>query len=132
MVGAKPIEQTQIQTERKEKRKRGSGTIAAVLKETVALSKQHCTTSSSALYQCIHGNWLFCHLQTAIVCADSPLRTENGGPLGAEVAHMQMMRFPTCRLNQPFFFPHGGGGLSCTLSLPGCSLSSSLYTMLMM
>lgn len=79
-------------------------------KGAVTLSKQHFTTSSSALYHCTHGNWLFYHLKTAIVCADSPLRTENGGPLGAEVAHMQMMRLPTCRLNQHcFFFFYGGG-----------------------
>lgn len=92
-----------------------------MLKEAVTLSKQHCTTSFSALYQCIHGNGLFYHPKTAIVCADSPLRTENGRPLGAEVAHMQMMRMPTCRLNQHFF--HGGGGLSCTPSVPTCSLN---------
>lgn len=42
--------------------------------------------------------------KTAIVCADSPLRTENGRPLGAEVAHMQMMRMPTCRLKPTFSF----------------------------
>lgn len=104
MVAAKPTEQTHKQMKRKEERKRGSGTIAAVLKGAVTLSKQHFTTSSSALYHRMHGNWLFYHLKTAIVCADSPLRTENGGPLGAEVAHMQMMRLPTCRLNQHCFF----------------------------
>lgn len=46
----------------------------------------------------------FYHPKTAIVCAASPLRTENGRPLGAEVAHMQMMRMPTCRLTKMLLF----------------------------
>lgn len=81
---------------------------AVLKKEAVTLAKQRCTTSSSVLYQRIHGNGAFLpskkKKKTAIVCADSPLRTENGRPLGAEVAHMQMMRMPTCRLKPTFSF----------------------------
>ena len=66
---------------------------------------------------------LFDHPKTAIVCADSPLRTENGRPLGAEVAHMQMMRMPTCRLKPTFSFfrcPRWGRTLLTYLQPPWC------------
>lgn len=126
MADAEPTEQTHIQMERKELRKGGSETIVAVLKEAVTLSKQPCMTSSSALYQCIHGNWLFHPLKTAIVCADLSLRTENGGPLGAEVAHMQMMRLPTCRPNQHFFSRWGWTPPCTILNLPAARIIRSL------
>lgn len=72
--------------ERRKERKRGSETI--VFKEAVALSKLHCTTSSSALYPCIHGNGLFYHPKKLPLSAHTEDR-EWGG--------LQGRRSPTCK-----------------------------------
>lgn len=78
---------------------------AVLKKEAVTLAKRRAPAYCISAYMEMG---LFYHpkkkKKTAIVCADSPLRTENGRPLGAEVAHMQMMRMPTCRLKPTFSF----------------------------
>lgn len=90
--------------------------MGRLLKETVALTKQHCATSSSTLYHCVHGNGLFCHPKTAIVCAASPFGTEweasrGGGRPHANDANANLQAYQ-------HFFPSLWGGLSCALPSP--------------
>lgn len=88
-------------------------------KKAVTQSKQHCTTSSSALYQCIHGNGLFYHPKKK---RKLPLSAQirlwgqrMGGLLGR--------RSPTCKWCecQPAGFLFFSWWERTLLSLPTCS-----------
>lgn len=123
MVAAKPIEQTHIQMERRGIKKGGSETIAAALKEAVTPTKQHCTASSSSLYLCIHGKGLFlpsknCHCLRSFAVKDREWEASRGG--GRPHANDANANLQANQNVVFFFFLHGGGGLSCTPSLPTC------------
>lgn len=90
----------------------------------------HCsnsiTSGSSAFYKRMNESRFFYHLKSAFVRAHSPLRTQNGGPPGAEVAHIQLMWLPTYRLNQHrFFFSSSMVEAGSHVHHPTCGLNTT-------
>ena len=127
-LGVKPYEQTSTSTssQRERKKERESETIAAVLKEALTLSKQHYTSSTSALYQCIHGNWLFCHLKICHCLRRFSFEdrewgaSRGGGRLHANDAIANLQAKPTFFFFLSLLSQRDGGGLSCAPSFPTC------------
>lgn len=100
---------------------------AVLKKEAVTLAKQRCTTSSSVLYQRIHGNGAFlpskkkkknCHCLRRFAFEDREWEASRGGGRPhANDANANLQ----AKTNIFFFSVHGGGGLSCAPSSPTCS-----------